>query len=87
MLAIDTSLIVRFLTGDDPAHAANTRRVIEAGGVFVPRTVLLEAEWVLRAGYTVPPARVLSALRGFVGLPGVVVEDAALVRSADEVVW
>lgn len=50
--------------------------------VFVPRTVLLEAEWVLRGVYELPPEQIIPALRALAGLPGVLVEDAALVIKA-----
>jgi predicted nucleic acid-binding protein len=45
MLAIDTSLMVRYLVGDDPGQAARARRLIDNNDVFVCTTVLLETEW------------------------------------------
>jgi len=51
VLAIDTNLIVHYLTGDDPAQASRAGRIIEGQSVFVPLTVTLEVEWVLRSGY------------------------------------
>ena len=39
MRAIDTNVIVRFLTADDPKQAQAARRVIEAGEVFIGTTV------------------------------------------------
>jgi len=44
--------------------------------------VLLEAEWVLRGVYGLPSEQIIPALRAFAGLPGVLVEDAALVAKA-----
>ena len=41
MQAIDTNVVVRYLTGDDPEQAAKARDVIDTGGVFVSTTVLL----------------------------------------------
>ena len=70
MRAIDTNVIVRFLTADDLAQAAVARRAIEAGDIFIPTTVLLETEWVLRSGYSfrvkpsAPPSQVLPACLG-----------------------
>lgn len=75
--AIDTNVIVRFLTNDDPAQAQAARAVIEGGDIFVPVTVLLETEWVLRSAYGFAAGRVVAALRGLAGLPGVSVEDPA----------
>ena len=82
MHGIDTNLIVRYLTGDDPHQAAKARAIIGHQPVSVPRTVLLEAEWVLRAVYDRPPEQIIPALRALAGRPGVSVEDAALVAKA-----
>ena len=41
MLAVDTNLIVRYLTGDHPGQSAKARAVIEGEDVFVSTTVLL----------------------------------------------
>jgi predicted nucleic-acid-binding protein len=82
MRAVDTDVIVRYLVGDDPAQADSARRVIGPEPVFVARTVLLEAEWVLRGVYELPARQVISALRALAGLPGVTVEDASLVARA-----
>ncbi len=82
MHGVDTNVIVRYLTGDDPAQADKARAVIGRKPVFVSKTVLLEAEWVLRGVYDLPPEQVIPALRAFAGLPGVSVENAGLVARA-----
>jgi predicted nucleic acid-binding protein len=82
MIAIDTNVVVRYLTGDHPDQSRRARALIEAGQVFVPVTVILETEWVLRSAYRLSPAAVIAALRAFCGLPGVTVEDAAHVATA-----
>jgi len=51
MLAIDTNIIIRYLTRDDPKQAAQARALIDREDVFVCMTVLLEAAWVLQATY------------------------------------
>lgn len=82
MRAIDTNVIVRYLTGDDPEQAKKVRALIGHEPVFVARTVLLEVEWVLRGVYGLPSKQIIPALRALAGLPGVSVEDAALVAQA-----
>ncbi|ARW15965.1 type II toxin-antitoxin system VapC family toxin [Komagataeibacter europaeus] len=82
MRAVDTNIIVRYLTGDDPKQAEKARAVVNGELVFVPRTVVLETEWVLRGVYDMPKNRVIPALRAFAGLPTVTVEDATLVAQA-----
>lgn len=73
---IDTNVIIRLLTADDPVQAEAAKRVIQEGDVFVGVTVLLEAEWVLRAGYGFGASDIASALRGLAGLAQVTIEDA-----------
>lgn len=82
MLAIDTNLLVRYLTGDHPKQSARARKIIDSSDVYVAITVLLETEWVLRSVYQYGPADVCRALRAFAGLPGVAVEEATLVATA-----
>ncbi len=82
MRAVDTNIIVRYLTGDDPAQADKVRALFSQEQIFVPRTVLLEVEWVLRGVYEIPSERIIPALRALAGLPSVSVEDATLVAKA-----
>jgi len=82
MLGVDTNLVVRYLTGDHPKQSVRARRLIDAGDIYVGITVMLEAEWVLRSVYAYQPGDVCRALRAFAGLPGVSVEDEALVATA-----
>ena len=42
--AIDTNIVVRYMTGDEPEQVAKAKTVIDAGHVFVNVTVLLESE-------------------------------------------
>jgi predicted nucleic-acid-binding protein len=80
--AVDTNILVRFLTADDPKQAKTARRVIEAGDIFIGVTVILETEWVLRAGYGFKPNVVAAGLRGIAGLPGVTIEEPAEIAQA-----
>ena len=73
--AIDTNVLIRFLTKDDPEQYAKARALIEGGDIFVATTVLLEGEWVLRSGYGYARKNIISALRSFGGLPVVTLEN------------
>jgi predicted nucleic-acid-binding protein len=73
--AVDTNILVRFLTADDPRQARAARRVIAAGDVFIGTTVILETEWVLRAGYGFAPTAIVAGLRGLGGLAGISIEE------------
>jgi predicted nucleic-acid-binding protein len=80
--AIDTNIVVRFLTADDPEQAKAARRVIEGGDIFVGTTVLLESEWVLRSGYGFQAGQIADGLAGLAGLPGIMVEEPAELAQA-----
>lgn len=75
MLAIDTNVLVRFLTGDHPEQSPIARDAIAANPVYLTLTVALETEWVLRSAYGFAAAQIAVALRGFAGMPQVTVEQ------------
>lgn len=67
MAALDTNVLVRFLVRDDNAQLAAVRHLLEkiitAGeALFVPVTVVLEAEWVLRSSYEFAKDEVVKVL-------------------------
>ena len=82
MIALDTNVVVRFLTRDDPGQALRARALIETGAAFVPRTVVLETEWVLRTIYRFDRAAIAAGLMRLLGLPGVEIEDRPTVARA-----
>ncbi len=82
MRAIDTNIVVRYLTGDEPEQSATARTLVDAGDIFVAITVLLESEWVLRSVYGFTGPTVAQALRAFAGLRGVTVENPARLAAA-----
>ena len=84
MLGLDTNIIVRYLICDDRLQAEKARAVIGQVPVFVPRTVLLEVEWVLRSVYNLASEQIIPSLRALAGLRGVTMEDAGLVGQAME---
>jgi predicted nucleic-acid-binding protein len=82
MRAIDTNIIVRYLTRDHPHQSPKAQAVIEQDNVFVCATVLLETEWVLRSVYGYSPALVCAALRAFAGLPCVRLDQPDVIVTA-----
>jgi predicted nucleic acid-binding protein len=82
VLAVDTNIIVRYLTGDHPEQFAKARALIDGEDIFVCTTVLLETGWVLGRGYRFSRDRIIAALTAFAGLPRVTLEDPALAAKA-----
>ena len=72
MASLDTNVLVRFLVRDDAdqgaAAASLIRSAVRKGEpLFVPVTVLLELEWVLRSAFGFDKPAVLQALFGLLG--------------------
>lgn len=82
MIAIDTNLVIRYLTHDDAKQSKQARAIINGDDVFVSITVILEVEWVLRSVYGLPRAACVAAIRSFAGLPTVRLEEPAIVAEA-----
>jgi predicted nucleic-acid-binding protein len=82
VIAIDTNLVVRFLTRDEAVQAARARALIGGGSVLVLQTVILETEWVLRTRYRFDRAAIGRGLRQVLGLPGITVEHPETVARA-----
>jgi predicted nucleic-acid-binding protein len=67
MAAIDTNILVRFLVQDDAKQGLLARELIRstlAKGepLFVPVTVMLELEWVLRSNFGFDKAQIILTL-------------------------
>jgi len=53
VIALDTNILARLVTNDDPVQARQSVSLIDTGNaLFVPLTVTLELEWVLRGAYS-----------------------------------
>jgi predicted nucleic acid-binding protein len=76
------NVVVRLLTLDEPEQAERAKRLLGSHTIFLPKTVLLETEWVLRRLYGFASTRVAAALRGLLALQNVRCEDLGAARSA-----
>jgi predicted nucleic acid-binding protein len=75
MIAVDTNVLVRYVTNDDAQQAARAVELLARDEeVFVAKTVLLELEWVLRAVYELPGSSVRRSILHVLGLPNVQAE-------------
>ncbi|HEX4006284.1 MAG TPA: type II toxin-antitoxin system VapC family toxin [Acidobacteriaceae bacterium] len=82
MLAVDTNVVVRYLARDHGSQTERAEELIRREQLLIPKTVLLEAEWVLRYSYGFDRRSIEAALRGLVGLPNIHLEDAEAVAQA-----
>jgi predicted nucleic-acid-binding protein len=82
MTGIDTNLLVRIITLDDDEQASRATRFLDAQRSFIPKTVLLETEWVLRSTYGLQPRIIANSLRGVIGRANTTVEAEDAVAQA-----
>ncbi|MDD2775657.1 MAG: type II toxin-antitoxin system VapC family toxin [Gallionella sp.] len=82
MYAIDTNVLVRLLTQDDASQAARAVALFRAEKIFIPKTVVLETEWVLRRLYRLERAVVIDAFHKLGELDNVEIEQFAAINEA-----
>lgn len=88
MIAVDTNILARFYCDDPDDPEATTQRplaretVLASAALFVPRTVILELEWVMRGFYGLDREDVCRTIDHLLGMPHVTVEDWGMVKDA-----
>ena len=82
MRAVDTNILARFYLRDDAVLGRIAASVLAAGDGFIPKTVILELEWVLRYVADQPESKVIECLAHLIALPGITVEDRDEIETA-----
>jgi len=78
MIAVDTNVVVRLLTQDDEQQYNKSLKLFQEQDIFIPDTVILETEWVLRFAYRFKPNEICIAFRNLLGLPNVQLTNGSL---------
>jgi predicted nucleic-acid-binding protein len=82
MIAPDTNVLVRLLVADDPEQTARARSIFERGDVLILKTVLLEAEWVLRARHGLERDHIAAFFQNLAETDGIAMEHEDACRAA-----
>lgn len=86
MIGLDTNVVVRYLTQDDPAQAAAAARIIDSLSSDVPGflslVVIAELVWVLESSYDFKKNDVARVLDNLLRSGELVIERAEIVRHA-----
>lgn len=82
MIAIDTNIIIRFLTQDDAEQYRKAFAIFNTHDIFIADTVILETEWVLRYAYEFSPDAICSALEKLFGLKNIHLSNSAHIAQA-----
>ena len=70
----DTNVLVRLLTRDQEAQFQEALWLFEHALIYIPATITLETEWVLRHAYAFAPTQIAQAFRKLFGLRNVDLE-------------
>ncbi len=90
MIAVDTNVLARFYCDDPDDPEARQQRprarrvMLESAAVFVPLTVILEFEWIMRGFYEVAPETFCQTVEHLLGIPHVTVERWEAVKDSTE---
>ena len=71
MIAVDTNILIRLLTKDDPEQARRATIIMESDDIFIPKTVMLETEWVLRYAYRIAKSAIMKGFQKRLGKTGI----------------
>lgn len=87
MIGLDTNVLVRLLTNDDPAQADAAQHLLETQAgrqapAFVDRVALVELVWVLQRRYGYDRAAIADAVVALLRTPALRLEDAERVIDA-----
>ncbi len=89
MIGLDTNVLARYFVEEAGADAAtlhqrqDARQLLESGqGLFLPKTVALELEWVLRGYYSFPVEQVLLVLDQLLHHADLEIEDRPALEQA-----
>lgn len=81
MRSVDTNVLVRLVTRDDPKQVAAAEAFV-ARGAWVPQLVLAEATWVLTSVYDRSPENVATAIEMLLNHEHLTIQDSETVAAA-----
>lgn len=82
MIAVDTNIVVRLLTRDEEEQFKQAAALFASQPIFIPETVILETEWVLRFAYRFQPDAICDAFAKLLGLVNVKTSRPVVVAQA-----
>ena len=82
MIALDTNVVVRMLTGDDPDQFVIASERVADEDLWLCKTVVLESEWVLRYTYRFSREGIYAGFRRLLGYERLQLEDRDSILNA-----
>ncbi|MBI3376339.1 MAG: PIN domain-containing protein [Betaproteobacteria bacterium] len=81
MRAVDTNVLVRLVTRDEPRQAAAAEAFV-ANGAWVPQLALAEATWVLTAVYGLDASAIATAVDMLLNHKDLTLQESEVVANA-----
>jgi predicted nucleic-acid-binding protein len=75
VIAIDTNILIRVIISDEPAEAAQAKRLMSNNVCYVTRSVVQEVVWVLGRSYRLKREQIAAVVDGLIASEHVVLED------------
>jgi predicted nucleic-acid-binding protein len=87
MIGLDTNIVLRILTGDDPVQVNVVKKLLvahqqTAGVFFLNQVVLAECAWALKGAYKMSRQEIAQGMEGLLDTPAFAVEEPKVVASA-----
>jgi predicted nucleic-acid-binding protein len=87
MIGLDTNILVRYITHDDPIQSAKAREIVEQRLTeekpgFISIVAMVEIVWVLERAYELTPVEIVRAVERILQTDVLVVEDEQEVFTA-----
>jgi predicted nucleic-acid-binding protein len=89
MIVLDTNVLVRYVTQDDPEQAGEASQLIETydsvpNSILIPNEVIIETVWVLESSYKRARIEIQTFLHQMAQVESFTFQDDDLVREAIE---
>lgn len=85
-VVIDTNLLVRYLTDDEPQKARAVDTLLNAAAkgeikILIPSVVIAELVWVLESFYKMMPGDIAELVEAILNTPGVDTQDRSVIKA------
>jgi predicted nucleic-acid-binding protein len=84
MVALDTNVFLRLVLDDDPEQMQRARGLVVGTPCFVPLTVILESEWILRRVYRHTKSAISQMFERLINTHNIAIERIEVVNYALE---
>jgi predicted nucleic-acid-binding protein len=82
MIAIDTNILVRIVTNDSPEQVQQAAKILSQHRIFIPKTVILELEWVLRFSYKLNLSVISTTVQTILSTDNFIIEQHSAITQA-----